>query len=55
VRALARTAEDYRRSLAAHGSNAPFAGRVFDFAALNDRIGTAETLAAGRRYADPAG
>ncbi len=55
VRALARTAEDYYRSLAEHGSNAPFAARMFDFAALNARIGTVETLAEGRRYADPKG
>ena len=50
VRALARAAEDYYASLRAHGSNAPFAGRMFDFAGLNDRIGTAAMLAAGRRY-----
>lgn len=50
VRALARAAEEYYASLRAHGSNAPFAGRMFDFAGLNDRIGTAAMLAAGRRY-----
>lgn len=50
VRALARAAEDYYASLRAHGSNAPFAGRMFDFSGLNDRIGTAAMLAAGRRY-----
>ena len=50
VRALARAAEDYYASLKAHGSNAPFAGRMFDFNGLNDRIGTADMLALGRRY-----
>ena len=50
VRALARTAEDYYASLRAHGSNAPFAGRMFDFTALNERIGTEAMLAAGARY-----
>ena len=53
VRAVARTAEDYYRSLAAHGTNAPFGARMFDFDALNARIGTAELLAEGRRYAGP--
>jgi 2-methylisocitrate lyase-like PEP mutase family enzyme len=50
VRALARTAEDYYRSLAAHGSNRPFADRMFDFDGLNGRLGTAEMLARGRRF-----
>jgi 2-methylisocitrate lyase-like PEP mutase family enzyme len=50
VRALARTAEAYYRSLRAHGSNAPFADRMFDFAGLNARIGTDEMLALGRRF-----
>jgi 2-methylisocitrate lyase-like PEP mutase family enzyme len=50
VRALARTAEDYYQSLHAHGSNRPFAERMFDFDGLNARIGTAEMLALGKRY-----
>jgi 2-methylisocitrate lyase-like PEP mutase family enzyme len=50
VRALARTARDYYNSLARHGTNAPFADRMFDFRALNDVIGTPEMLAQGRRY-----
>ena len=50
VRALARTARDYYVSLARHGSNAPFADRMFDFRALNDVIGTPEMLAQGHRY-----
>lgn len=50
VRALARAAEDYYGSLALHGSNKPFANRMFDLSALNDRLGTSELLAAGKRY-----
>ncbi len=53
VRALARTAQDYYRSLAEHGSNLPFAGRMFDFTGLNALIGTPEMLALGSAYADP--
>lgn len=56
VRALARTAEDYYRSLQAHGSNGPFAERMFDFSELNARVGTADMLALGKRYdRDPKG
>jgi hypothetical protein len=51
VRALARTAEDYYLSLLANGSNKPFAERMFDFDGLNARIGTADMLAAGARFA----
>ena len=50
VRALARTAQAYYTSLAAHGSNGPFAGQMFDFTALNALIGTPEMLALGRHY-----
>lgn len=50
VRALARAAEDYYRSLRAHGSNAPFAGRMFDFDGLNARIGAPEMLATGAKF-----
>lgn len=50
VRALARTAGDYYASLRTHGSNRPFADRMFDFDGLNERIGTAEMLATGKRY-----
>ncbi|MGY6411090.1 MAG: isocitrate lyase/PEP mutase family protein [Alkalilacustris sp.] len=52
VRALARTAEAYYASLRAHGTNAPFADRMDDFAALNERIGTAAMLERGAAYAD---
>jgi len=52
VRALARTARDYYSSLSAHGTNAPFQDRMFDFQELNDMLGTAEMLKNGRRYED---
>ena len=50
VRALARTAQDYYRSLAANGSNKPFQDRMFDFKALNELIGTPGMLARGQEY-----
>ncbi|MDA8248454.1 MAG: isocitrate lyase/phosphoenolpyruvate mutase family protein [Rhodospirillales bacterium] len=50
VRALAHTAQEYYASLARHGSNAPFAARMFDFNALNAVIGTPAMLERGRRY-----
>ncbi|TVR08829.1 MAG: carboxyvinyl-carboxyphosphonate phosphorylmutase [Salinarimonadaceae bacterium] len=50
VRAIARTAEDYYRSLVANGSNRPFADRMFDFGQLNERLDTAGMLAEGARY-----
>ena len=50
VRALARTAQDYYASLAAHGSNVPFAGRMFDFNGLNGLLGTDAMLALGQQY-----
>lgn len=52
VRALARTAEDYYKSLAETGSTAAFQSRMFDFAALNARLGTDRILADGQSYAD---
>ncbi len=52
VRAIARTARDYYASLAANGSNKPFADRMFDFNGLNALIGTPGMLAAGQRYED---
>jgi carboxyphosphoenolpyruvate mutase len=51
VRAVARTAEEFYASLKAHGSTAPFRGRMFDFTGLNQLIGTPEMLERGRRYA----
>jgi 2-methylisocitrate lyase-like PEP mutase family enzyme len=53
VRALAKTAEEYYGSLVANGSNRPFTDRMFDFKALNERVGTADLLAAGARYDEP--
>ena len=50
VRALARTARDYYASLHEHGSNRPFAERMFDFDGLNAVLGTPDMLAAGKRY-----
>lgn len=50
VRALAHTARDYYQSLRRHGSNAPFAERMFDFGGLNEVIGTNEMLASGKQY-----
>ena len=50
VRALARCARDYYASLHSHGSNRPFADRMFDFDGLNNVLGTADMLAAGKRY-----
>jgi 2-methylisocitrate lyase-like PEP mutase family enzyme len=50
VRALARTAQDYYRSLNAHGTNEAFRERMFDFNALNALIGTPELLELGRNY-----
>jgi len=53
VRALAKTAEEYYGSLVANGSNRPFTDRMFDFKALNERVGTGALLAAGARYDEP--
>ena len=50
VRALARAAQDYYGSLRAHGTNAPFADRMFDFDGLNRVIGTPEMLDLGARF-----
>jgi 2-methylisocitrate lyase-like PEP mutase family enzyme len=50
VRALARTASEFYASLAAHGSSTAFLGRMYDFAELNDVIGTPEMIALGQQY-----
>jgi 2-methylisocitrate lyase-like PEP mutase family enzyme len=50
VRALAQTAQAYYQSLAQHGSNKPFADRMFDFNGLNGVLGTSDLLAKGARY-----
>ena len=50
VRALAKTAEEFYGSLKTHGTTDPFRPRMFDFAALNDLIGTPELMALGKQY-----
>ena len=54
VRALARTAVDYYASLATHRSTEPFRPRMFNFAELNELLGTPEMLERGQRYAPEA-
>jgi 2-methylisocitrate lyase-like PEP mutase family enzyme len=54
VRALARTAVDYYVSLASHRSTEPFRSRMFNFAELNELLGTPDMLEGGRRYAPDA-
>ena len=53
VRALGRLADEYYRSLAKHGTTEPFRGRMLEFDALNDLIGTPEMVALGKRYESP--
>jgi 2-methylisocitrate lyase-like PEP mutase family enzyme len=53
VRAVARTAQAYFASLQQHGSNRPFADRMFDFEGLNETLGTRDLLARGKRYDAP--
>jgi len=50
VRALAHAARDYYASLHAHGSNAPFRDRMFDFNGLNQIVGTPQMLETGKAY-----
>jgi 2-methylisocitrate lyase-like PEP mutase family enzyme len=50
VRALARTASEFYASLAIHGTSEPFLDRMYDFAALNDVIGTPALIALGKQY-----
>jgi len=52
VRAQAHTARAYFDSLLQHGTNQPFAGRMVDFAGINEIIGTDDLLELGRRYDD---
>lgn len=49
VRAVAKTAADYYGSLAANGSTQPFRDRMYDFAGLNELLGTPEMIARGKR------
>ncbi len=50
VRAVAATARDYYANLLSHGSNEAFRNRMFDFNGLNETIGTATLLDAGKAY-----
>lgn len=50
VRALGWAAREYFASLKAHGTTAPFRDRMFDFAGLNDMLGTEAILAGAKRY-----
>lgn len=52
VRALAKTAQNYYESLAANGSNQPFAASMHDFDGLNKVIGTEAMLASAAQYDD---
>lgn len=52
VRALAKTAGEYYRGLISTGSNEGFRDRMYDFAGLNEVIGTSEMLKQGDRYGD---
>jgi len=50
VRALAKTAGEYYRGLISTGSNEGFKDHMFDFAGLNDVIGTDDMLIQGNTY-----
>lgn len=50
VRALARTAQDFYATLKANGTTDAFRNRMFDFAAINDIVGTRDMLARGKSY-----
>lgn len=50
VRVLARAADEFYASLAAKGTSEPFRDRMYDFAALNDVIGTPAMIALGKRF-----
>ncbi|WP_319774981.1 isocitrate lyase/PEP mutase family protein [Breoghania sp.] len=50
VRAIAKTAQSYYANLIANGSNEWFRENMFDFAGLNDVIGTPDLLASGKKY-----
>jgi 2-methylisocitrate lyase-like PEP mutase family enzyme len=54
VRVLARTAIEFYASLATHGTSEPFLDRMYDFAALNEVIGTPALIALGKQYESPA-
>jgi len=50
VRAVAHAAGEFYASLAANGTSEPFRNRMYDFAGLNDVIGTPAMIALGRQY-----
>lgn len=50
VRVLARAADEFYASLAAKGTSEAFHDRMYDFAALNEVIGTPELIELGKRY-----
>ena len=50
VRAVARTAGEFYESLAANGTSEPFRNRMYDFAGLNEVIGTPAMIALGKQY-----
>ena len=50
VRTLARMANEFYASLAAHATSEPFHDRMYDFAALNEVIGTPALIALGEQY-----
>jgi 2-methylisocitrate lyase-like PEP mutase family enzyme len=50
VRAVARAAQEFYRSLKRDGTTDGFRDRMFSFDELNEVIGTPELLAAGKRY-----
>jgi 2-methylisocitrate lyase-like PEP mutase family enzyme len=50
VRALARAAQEFYGSLKQHGTTDAFRDRMFDFAAINDIVGTQAMLERGRAY-----
>jgi 2-methylisocitrate lyase-like PEP mutase family enzyme len=50
VRALSWAAREYFASLKAHGTNAPFRNRMFDFEGLQDMLGTSAMLDNARQY-----
>lgn len=52
VRALAHTAKAYYESLHHSGSNEAFSERMYDFAELNNVLGTDQLLEQGKRYSN---
>ena len=52
ARAAAFAFAEYFASLKAHGTTAPYRGRMIDFDALQQLLGTADMLALGKRYDD---